>query len=206
MIKNIIFDFDGVIIDSMPIKEIGFRKIFENFPKDYIDNLIKYHQENGGMSRFEKIRYFYEKILNRNISDELVADYAISFGKIMKDSLCYKKYLIKQTLYFIKENYKKVNFHIASGAEENELVFLCKKLGIYKYFKSIAGSPKKKSEIVNEILIYYKYTKEESILIGDSVNDYEAANQNRILFYGFNNNSLKSVTQNYIESFLNFKL
>ena len=29
MIKNIIFDFDGVILDSMPIRTEGFKKIFE---------------------------------------------------------------------------------------------------------------------------------------------------------------------------------
>ena len=206
MIKNIIFDFDGVIIDSMPIKEIGFRKIFENFSKGHVDDLIKFHKDNGGMSRFEKIRYFYEKILNKYISDELVWRYSVSFGKIMKESLCDKKYLIHQTVDFIKENHKKFNFHIASGTEEKELIFLCEKLDISRYFKSIAGSPKKKNDIVNEILINYRYKREESVLIGDSLNDYEAANQNGIFFYGFNNNILRSVSQKYIESFSNLKL
>ena len=27
MIKNILWDFDGVILDSMPVREYGFRKI-----------------------------------------------------------------------------------------------------------------------------------------------------------------------------------
>lgn len=36
MIKNILFDFDGVILDSMPIRSYGFREIL----KDYDGNLV----------------------------------------------------------------------------------------------------------------------------------------------------------------------
>ena len=36
MIKTIFWDFDGVILDSMPIRDYGFAKIFEDF-----DNIIQ---------------------------------------------------------------------------------------------------------------------------------------------------------------------
>ncbi|HIO70318.1 MAG TPA: HAD family hydrolase, partial [Campylobacterales bacterium] len=64
MVKNIIFDFDGVILDSMPIREFGFRQIFKDFPKDRVEKLIEFHRKNGGWSRFIKIRYFFENIMN----------------------------------------------------------------------------------------------------------------------------------------------
>ena len=32
-IKTIFWDFDGVILDSMPIRDYGFAKIFEEFKK-----------------------------------------------------------------------------------------------------------------------------------------------------------------------------
>ncbi len=60
MIKNILWDFDGVILDSMPIREYGFRKIFENYDISLVDKLINYHKRNGGLSRYVKIKYFYE--------------------------------------------------------------------------------------------------------------------------------------------------
>jgi phosphoglycolate phosphatase-like HAD superfamily hydrolase len=40
-------------------------------------------------------------------------------------------------------------------------------------------------------------------LIGDSINDYEAANKNNIFFYGFNNANLKSLGSGYIYNFKN---
>ena len=33
-IKTIIFDFDGVILDSSKVRDYGFRKIFEKYPKE----------------------------------------------------------------------------------------------------------------------------------------------------------------------------
>ena len=51
MIKNIIWDFDGVILDSMPVRDYGFRKIFENFDKLLVDKLLEYHTKNGGLSK-----------------------------------------------------------------------------------------------------------------------------------------------------------
>jgi len=80
--------------------------------------------------------------------------------------------------------------HIASGADEKDLKFICDSLGLTKYFLSINGSPIVKTKIVKDILMKKQYKKEETILIGDSVNDYEAANVNNIEFYGFNNELL----------------
>ena len=67
MIKNILFDFDGVILDSMPIREYGFRKIFENYDVALVEKLLVYHNQNGGLSRYVKIRYFFEKLLYKKI-------------------------------------------------------------------------------------------------------------------------------------------
>ena len=65
MIENILWDFDGVILDSMKIRDWGFKEIFKSFKKRDIDKLIDYHNLNGGLSRYVKIRYFYEEILKR---------------------------------------------------------------------------------------------------------------------------------------------
>ena len=116
-----------------------------------------------------------------------------------------KKYIIDETLEFIEKNYKKYNFHIVSGSDEKELNYLCKKLELTKYFKTIEGSPTIKSELVKNILEKYNYSSNKCILIGDSINDYEAASTNRIKFYGYNNNCIKEL-DGYIESFKVFKI
>lgn len=200
MVKVIFFDFDGVILDSMPIRDYGFRKIFEEYPFELVEKLISYHQLNGGLSRFHKIKYFYNELLQKEISEEKIEEYANSFSKIMKEELTNKKYLISQTVTFIKENYKNYKLHIVSGSEQNELRYLCEKLDVSKYFLTIEGSPTAKNDLVKNRLILENYNSQEAILIGDSINDYEAAKINGLKFFGFNNSDLKEKDK-YIESF-----
>lgn len=205
MIKNILWDFDGVILNSMKIRDWGFEKIFEFFPKIHIEKLLQYHTENGGLSRYVKIRYFYEEILNEPITDKKVQEYAVQFSKLMRSELINPKNLIKDSLSFIEKNYKKINFHIVSGSDQEELRFLCKKLEISNYFTTINGSPTPKTKLVYNLLKKEKYNKGETCLIGDSINDYEAAIDNNISFFGYNNLFLKTIDKNYINTFENLK-
>jgi len=204
MIKTIFFDFDGVILDSMPIRDYGFRKIFKNYDKNLVEKLIKYHRYNAGLSRFHKIKYFYNELLKTKINEEEIQKYADNFSQIMKKELVNKRYIIQDSVEFIKNNFKKYNFHIVSGSEEKELQYLCKMLEIDIYFKTINGSPIHKNDLVKNILKQFNYNTNECILIGDSINDYEAAKINNITFYGYNNNDLIQFN-NYIFNFKVFK-
>ena len=206
MIKTIFWDFDGVILDSMPIRDFGFAKIFEEFDKELVDKLLEYHTLNGGLSRYVKIRYFYNILLKEDVSDEKVQKLADKFSTIMKSELTNKKYLIKETVDFIEKNYQNYNFHIVSGSDEKELNYLCKELDLTQYFKTIEGSPTPKNDLVKKILEKYKYDPKETILIGDSINDYEAANINGMKFYGYNNEKLREMSKVYLENFYDFVL
>jgi HAD superfamily hydrolase (TIGR01549 family) len=188
--KNIIFDFDGVILDSVPVKTEAFRKLFEEFSDDRVEKLIEYHLLNGGKSRYIKIKYFFEEILFQNVSEDEILKYANRYSELTKEELTNPKYIIKDAIDFIKENYQKYNMHIASGADENDLKYICDKLELTSYFLSINGSPRNKYEIVKDILKNNKYNKKETILIGDSINDYVVAQKNQIAFYGYNNKLL----------------
>lgn len=205
MIKNILWDFDGVILDSMPVRDYGFRKIFEQYPQELVEQLIQYHQLNGGLSRFHKIKYFYNEILQKEIDEENIQKYAEKFSEVMRVELPKSRYLISESINFIKNNYQNYTFHIVSGSEQNELRFLCDKLSITQYFNSIQGSPIPKNDLVSNVLTTNNYLPKEAILIGDSINDYSAANINGLKFYGYNNPALKGLDE-YIESFENFIL
>ncbi len=198
MIKVIFFDFDGVILDSMAIRDKGFKEIFSKHPKKIINQLIAYHRHNAGLSRFHKIKYLYNVLLKSPISEEEVQKYANRFSQIMRSRLTDKRYLITSMLKFIKKNQLKYTMHIVSGSEQNELQFLCKQLNISKYFDCIYGSPTHKNILVKNILDLKQHNLIESILIGDSINDYEAAKNNGIDFYGFNNEDLKTISKEYI--------
>ena len=52
MIEAIIFDFDGVILESADIKTNAFRTLFEKESPELINKIISYHFKNMGISRF----------------------------------------------------------------------------------------------------------------------------------------------------------
>jgi HAD superfamily hydrolase (TIGR01549 family) len=193
-IKNILWDFDGVILDSMKIRDIGFEQIFNSFDKDKVVLLLKYHRANGGLSRYVKIKYFFENILDISISEIEVLKYANQFSVIMREKLIDKKNLIQDSLSFIKKNKSHYNFHIVSGSDQEELRFLCKELKIANNFLSIHGSPTPKIELVKIILNKEKYNKKETCLIGDSINDFEAAKENEISFMAYNNAEIENLS------------
>lgn len=190
-IKNILWDFDGVILDSMPIRDFGFKQIFKKFKREDVDELLTFHKKNGGLSRYVKIRHFFENILGEVISDEDVLLYANSFSAIMRKRLVDKSYLIEETVAFIRNNTENFNFHIVSGSDQKELRHLCKELGIADLFLSISGSPTPKNDLVKDLLLEYKYERKKCCLIGDSINDFEAAKINNIDFVAYNNESLE---------------
>ena len=205
MIKTILFDFDGVIIDSMSVRDEGFRILAKEATEDdrVINEFIKYHRYNAGLSRFVKIRYLYEELLNKSISELEINRLANEFSELMKSKLVDKSILIQETVEFIKSIYKNFNLHIVSGSEEKELNYLCLNLGLSNYFKTIEGSPTHKNDLVKNILKKHNYNPKECILIGDSINDYEAAKVNNIDFYGFNNIKLVDYSKTYIDNFEN---
>ena len=204
MVKNILWDFDGVILDSMDIRDSGFEKIFSKFDDSKTKLLLEYHRLNGGLSRYVKIRYFYEKILHQKIEDQQVLEYAQRFSDIMRKDLVNPKNLISDTVDFIRINHHNYNFHIVSGSDQNELRYLCNSLGISNYFKTIHGSPTAKNILVKELISDHGYSKKETCLVGDSINDYEASAVNNITFYGYNNLTLAS-KDNYIDKLTNFQ-
>lgn len=191
-INNIFWDFDGVIMNSNKIRDKGFELVLSEYPKAQVDKLMTFHQNNGGLSRYVKFRYFFEKIRGEKITEIEIKDYANKFSKIMMKSLTNSNLLINETFNFIKLNFKNYNMYIVSGSDQNELRKICDTLELTQYFISIYGSPINKNDLVKGILKKEKYNKKDCVLIGDSVNDYDAAKINGIKFMGYGNEILIS--------------
>lgn len=190
MIKVIFWDFDGVLIDSNSIRDLGFRRVLSSFPKLQIEQLLAFHQANGGLSRYIKFRYFFEEIRKEQVTQDEILLWAERFSVIMKDLLVNPNLLIQETLTFVRRNQGKYIMHITSGSDQEELRFLCKSLGIDLYFTSIHGSPRSKKELVNDLMQLHAYEESSCVLIGDSINDWEAAMFNKIYFQAYNNEEL----------------
>lgn len=199
--KNILWDFDGVLIDSHAIREEGFTRVLKDFPKKEVDELLAYHRENGGLSRYVKFRYFFEEIRNETVSESRINGLAEEFSVFMRKNLTDKSLLIGDSLSFVRENFRKYDMHLISGSDEKELQFLCGELKISQFFKTIQGSPTPKIDLVKEVMKRFNYQPSETVFIGDSINDYEAAIKSGLDFYGYNNPDLKETGTGYIDSF-----
>lgn len=203
--KIIFWDFDGVILNSNKVRDSGFEIVLKDFPKNQVELLLNYHRQNGGLSRYVKFRYFFEVIREEKVSKEKIRTYAQLFSDIMLNQLRNKDLLIKDSLKFIKENKEKYTMHIVSGSDGDELNLLCQALDIDGFFKTINGSPTPKNDLVKNILNEYTYNPKQCILIGDSVNDYDAAIKNNIKFVGYNyHNSDETIIK--LDSFENYDL
>ena len=63
MLKGIIFDFDGVIAESVQVKTDAFMELYVLYGQDVVQKVTKHHEANGGMSRYEKIKYYHKTLL-----------------------------------------------------------------------------------------------------------------------------------------------
>ncbi len=199
--KVILWDFDGVLMDSNSTRDFGFEKVLANYPKESVDQLMVFHRKNGGLSRYVKFRYFFENILNQRVTDEEIIELSNEFSIIMKSLLMNPQLIIEDSMNFVKLQFKKgMRMHIVSGSDQEELRYLCKELQIARYFISIHGSPTPKNQLVKDLIEANGYIKKEVVLIGDSINDFEAAEANNIGFSGYNNEYLKDCGK-YIQEF-----
>lgn len=185
--KHIIFDFDGVLVESNHIRFDGFRQLFLSYPEEKRDIFIKYVENNAGLSRFEKIRYFFSDIIKEPISDSKVDFLSDKYSKLVKERVIKAK-AVKGSLEFLSGNNGKYNFAIVSGSEEKELKDICRTRGIEKYFIRIMGSPVSKETNIIKLLEETGWEKQDSVLVGDSTNDLDASRKTGVDFIGRNSN------------------
>ena len=190
-IKVIFWDFDGVLMNSNPIRDLGFEKVLADFPSDEVQLLMDFHRSNGGLSRYVKFRYFFETIRGEELTDEKLKHYTDSFSKIMLGLLIDSSLLIKATIDFVENNYQNYKMHIVSGSDQAELRKICEALKLSDYFISIHGSPTPKKQLVKNLITLHNYNVSECLLIGDSHNDFEAADVNGLEFFGFGNSKIE---------------
>lgn len=179
--KAVIFDFDGVILDSANIKTVAFLELFKDFPEH--QNAIKeYHIDNQGISRYNKFKWIYEELLgkpyNTKVKDRL--------GKAFSD-LVLKKVIkaeaIPGAIDFLKTLKKeKIPAYVASGTPDKELQKIIEERKLTKYFKSLYGSNISKEEAIDRIAEKESAKYSEMLFIGDAITDYKAAHSRGVPF------------------------
>ena len=182
-IKAIIFDYDGVIAESVNVKTEAFAEIYRPFGKGITQKVIEHHEANGGVSRFEKFRIYHKSFLGKDINHQKVDELAKQFSDLVLQKVIESPYVIG-AYDFITSNYKKFDLHISTGTPTTEIETILKRKDIRKYFKEVFGSPEKKDYHVRKILDAYRYDEAEVVFVGDALTDRDAARVNGVKFIG----------------------
>ena len=184
--KAIIFDFDGVILDSVNVKTSAFEMIYAPYGKEIQEKVKKHHLLNGGISRFEKFKYYHEFFLGIKIDDAELKCLTEKFSELVFNKVCNSNY-IKGALSFLKSVSESHLTFICTGTPQDEIESILNFKSLNKYFDNIYGSPTSKESIINEIIVNYKLLNQEILFVGDAMTDYNAASKTNIKFIGVKN-------------------
>jgi HAD superfamily hydrolase (TIGR01549 family) len=181
-IKAIIFDYDGVIVDSFPTIHKVYQIICKKLGKKCPEKFPEFKKFFGYNSR--------NFIKNLGLTEEETRKF---------DEFCSEEILNQEPKFFhkiddvikkLKEKYKLI---IVSSNTQREVENKMKLLGVHSHFNIIMGGkvgPLKKSTAFKELIKDLNLSEDEILVVGDRVNDYfdakEAGLNNIILVeYGW---------------------
>ncbi|PJX13558.1 HAD family hydrolase [Halomonas sp. 141] len=169
----IIFDCDGVILNSNKVKTDAFYKTALPYGEAAARKLVEHHVQNGGVSRYKKFSFFLDSIVGNAKSvaahEALLNCYATEvYNGLMACE-------IANDLKLLREKTSAASWFVASGGDQSELrkVFQARNIS-YFFDGGIFGSPDTKEAILDKQLGGIKSSK-SVLFIGDSKYDFIVA-------------------------------
>ena len=174
--KSIIFDCDGVILQSNKMKTEAFKESLKGEKHYLLKKFIEYHIQNGGVSRYKKFEHYFSNIKKIKIYDEFMETALKNYSDLVMKNLITTQF-VPGIIHLLKYlNNKKIECFVVSGGDQKQLEYVFEKRNIINKFKKILGSPKNKIENI-EFLIKKNLITFPSIFFGDSLSDMQAANR-----------------------------
>lgn len=178
-VTTIVFDFDGVIKDSLEVKSSAFNQLFSIFGDDIARRVKEHHELNGGVSRSDKLPIYLEWAGQPN-SKKQVKEYENRFSTIVMRDVVTSAW-VPGVLDFMSSQVNRKLF-LLTATPQDEIKKILLELGIYNIFMKVIGSPTKKNIGLKNILMQYSIEPINTLMIGDSIEDYEAANESNVDF------------------------
>lgn len=177
---SLVFDCDGVVLDSNRIKTEAFRAAAAPWGTASAEALVAHHVANGGISRYAKFTHFIDHILREHAPggitgrdgpglDALLAAYAQAV-RVGLESCA-----VAEGLAALRAATASARWLIVSGGDQAELreIFAARDLDGY-FDGGIFGSPDTKSTIVDREIQAGNITL-PALFLGDSRLDHEVA-------------------------------
>lgn len=178
--NTIIFDCDGVILNSNGVKTEAFRTASLPWGERIAKSLVDYHIANGGVSRYHKFKHLIEFILPKYLPDAIPGVDGPGFNELLESySAILQHELLNCSVAAGLESLKQKTIHaswcIVSGGDQSELRQLFTSRSLYYLFDSgIFGSPDNKDTIIMREISSGKI-RLPAIFFGDSLYDYKTS-------------------------------
>jgi phosphoglycolate phosphatase-like HAD superfamily hydrolase len=181
----IIFDFDGVLVDSLNIKTNAFSELYKSHGISIQEKVIQYQNQNGGINRFDKFKYFHKHFLGKNLTESELNSLSIDFKNLVINKL--KKIKINKSLMLILEfiRFKRIPMYCISASPIDELTEILKYKEMSCFFKKIYGGGASKEKNFSILSLEEDVSYSNMVYIGDSKIDLESSRNRKIDFIGY---------------------
>lgn len=173
-LQAIIFDFDGVILDSAGLKTQAFADCYAGEHAEKIAEVVAYQERHGGIGRREKFAYFERAIFDRPGDPDSLDALCRRFAQLADTALLDAPFIpgAEQALATL---HGRLPLHLVSGMPEVELKAVLARRQLCGLFASVAGSPKPKLAEFRRILSEGGYAPDAVLAVGDSRTEFDAA-------------------------------
>jgi phosphoglycolate phosphatase-like HAD superfamily hydrolase len=174
LVEQVIFDFDGVILDSVDLKTRAFAAVYEGADATKIAAVVAYHEKHGGVSRREKFVHFERTLFGRPGDAASVDALCRRFAAIVDAAMPHANF-IPGARRLLAAWHGKARLHVVSGMPDGELRSIVAARGLAHYFDLLIGAPTPKLEAFRRILAQTGIPPERTLAIGDSTTEFAAA-------------------------------
>jgi phosphoglycolate phosphatase-like HAD superfamily hydrolase len=194
------FDFDGVIVDSLPIRDEGFKYAFLPYGEKVAKEAKNYHINNRGIFRLNKHKLIFKEIIGINANNDQLIATEKRFCKYVFEKLNQVKLLPGADKL---EEMNGVPLYIVSAAPAEEVLKVLKNKNLNSLFSEVFGGPVDKSNHLEFIMQKHSCSPDNLIFIGDAYRDYQASMLVGCKFIGIMSNNSKSIFPSNVETYEN---
>jgi phosphoglycolate phosphatase-like HAD superfamily hydrolase len=174
----LVFDMDGVLLDSLAIKQDAFAALFVDYP-DKLPQIRAYNEARQGVPRAVKIRHVCTEILGLEAVDAQVQALLAAYRRSLEQPMRAAPLLPGVRDFLASNVYPKF---VSSSSLAQDVIAVLQQHGILANFEGVYGYPESKAEVLARL-------KQERgmplVFFGDALTDYEAAQAAGVSFIGF---------------------
>ena len=174
-IRAIVFDFDGVILESADVKTDAFVELYADHGAAVVGRVRDHHLANLGVSRFKKFAWIAENVLGRPLTDDESAALGRRFTDLALAKVLAAPFVPGAEAAIAALAARGLPMFVASGTPHAELQLIVTRRGLHRSFHEVHGAPREKPEIVRDLLARHGLSAGQVLFVGDGMSDYKAS-------------------------------